>query len=92
MKAEMMQREEMEARMAEIEAKMAAERQTMQRIEEENRLRMDQMFQYIQNFALSMGQALPLPPMLFPPPQPRTTTHVSHLTPYVRSIYYYFLC
>ena len=43
----MKQREEMEARMAEMEAKMAAERQTMQRIEEENRLRMDQMFQYM---------------------------------------------
>ena len=88
----MKQREEMEARMAEMEAKMAAERQTMQRIEEENRLRMDQMFQYMQNFASSMGQALPLPPVLFLPPQPPTTTHVSHLTPYVRSIYYYFLC
>ena len=62
----------------------------MQRIEEENRLRMDQMFQYMQNFASSMGQALPLPPVLFPPPQPPTTTPVSHLTPYVRSIYYYF--
>ena len=84
----MEQREEMEARMAEMEAKMAAERQnmeeeqrrTMQRIEEENWLRMDQMFQYMQNFALSMGQALP--PMLFPPPQPPTPTPVSHLTPY----------
>ena len=40
----MKQQEEMEARMVEMEAKMAAERQTMQRIEEENRLRMDQMF------------------------------------------------
>ena len=96
----MKQREEMEARMAEMEAKMAAERQnmeeeqrrTMQRIEEENRLRMDQMFQYMQNFESSMGQALPPPPVLFPPPQPPTTTPVSHLTPYVRSIYYYYLC
>ena len=68
--------------MAEMEAKMAAERQTMQRIEEENRLRMDQMFQYMQNFALGMGQALPPLPMLFPPPQPPTTTPVSYLTPY----------
>ena len=87
----MKQREEMDARMAEMEVKMAAERQTMQRMEEENRLRMDQMFQYMQNFASSMGQVLPLPPVLFPPPQPPTTTPVSHLTPYVRSIYYYFL-
>ena len=53
----------------------------MQRIEEENRLMMDQMFQYIQNFASSMGQALPPPLMLFPPPQPPTTT-VSH-SPYI---------
>jgi len=35
----------------------------------------------MQNFASSMGQALPPPPMLFPPRQPPTTT-VSHLTPY----------
>ena len=83
----MKQREEMEARMAEMEAKMAAERQnmeeeqrrTMQRIEEENRLRMDQMFQYMQNFASSIGQALPPPPVLFPPPQPPTTTPMSYL-------------
>jgi len=87
--AEIKQQEEMEARMAEMQAKMVAERQnmeeeqrrTMQRIEEENRLRMDQMFQYMQNFASSMGQALPPPPVLFPPPQPPTTTPVSHLTP-----------
>ena len=91
----MKQRKEMEARMAEMEAKMAAERQnmeeeqrrTMQRIEEENRLRMDQMFQYMQNFASSMGQTLPPPPVLFPPPQPPTTTPVSHLTPYTRSVF-----
>ena len=91
----MEQREEMEARMAEMEAKMAAERQnmeeeqrrTMQRIEEENRLRMDQMFQYMQNFASSMGQALPPPPVLFPPPQPPTTTPVSHLTPYTGLVF-----
>ena len=82
MKAEMKQREEMEARMAEMEAKMAAERQTMQRIDEENRLRMDQMFQYMQNFASSMGQALPPPLMLFPPLLPPTTTHMSHLILY----------
>ena len=70
-----------------IQQRVAAERQnmeeerlTMQRIEEENRLRMDQMFQYMYNFASSMGQALPPPPMLFPSPQPPTT--VSHLTPY----------
>ena len=62
-----------------IQQRIEAERQ---RIEEENRLRMDQMFQYMQNFASSMGQALPLPPVLFPPPQPPTTTPVSHLTPY----------
>ena len=89
MEAETKQREEMEARMEEMEARMVAERQ---RMEEENRLRMDQMFQYMQNFASSMGQALPPPPVLCPPPQPPTTTPVSHLTPYVRSIYYYFLC
>ena len=59
----------------------------MKRIEEENRLRMDQMFQYMQNFASSMGQALPPPPVLFPPPQPPTTTPVSHLTPYTGSIF-----
>ena len=97
----MKQQEEMEARMEEmIQQRVVAERQnileeqrwTMQRIEEENRLRMDQMFQYMQNFESSMGQALPPPPVLFPPPQPPTTTLVSHLTPYVRSIYYYFLC
>jgi len=76
----MKQREEMEARMEEMEARMVAERQ---RMEEENRLRMDQMFQYMHNFASSMGQALPPPPMLFPPPQPPTTTPVSHLTPYI---------
>ena len=90
MKAETKQREEMEVRMEEmIQHRVAAERQnmeeeqrrTMQRIEEENPLRMDQMFQYMQNFASSMGQALPPPPMLFPPPQPPTTI-VSHLTPY----------
>ena len=90
-----MKQREMEARMAEMEAKMVAERQnmeeeqrrTMQRIEEENRLRMDQMFQYMQNFASSMGQALPPPPVLFPPPQPPTTTPVSHLTPYTGSVF-----
>ena len=91
MEAETKQWEEMEARMEEmIQQRVASERQnmeeeqrrTMQRIEEENRLRMDQMFQYMQNFASSMGQALPPPPMLFPPPQPPTTTSVSHLTPY----------
>ena len=76
MEAETKQREELEARM---EERIEAERQGM---EEENRLRMDQMFQYMQNFASSMGQALPLPPMLFPPPQPPTTTPVSHLTLY----------
>ena len=75
----MKQREEMEARMEEMEARMVAERQMM---EEENRLRMDQMFQYMQNFASSMGQALSPPSVLFPPPQPPTTTPVSHLTPY----------
>ena len=74
----------------EVETKQREEMEV--RMEEENRLRMDQMFQYMQNFASSMGQALPLPPVLFPPPQPPTTTPVSHLTPYVRSIYYYFLC
>jgi len=82
-----------------IQQRVAAEQQnmeqeqrlTMQRIEEENRLRMDQMFQYMQNFESSIGQALPPPPVLFPPPQPPTTTPASHLTPYVRSIYY-FLC
>ena len=80
MKAETKQREEMEARMEEmIQQRIEAERQ---RMEEENWLRMDQMFQYMQNFASSMGQALPPPPVLFPPPQPPTTTHVSHLTPY----------
>ena len=56
MEAETKQREEMEARMEEmIQQRVAAERQnmeeeqrmTMQRIEEENRLRMDQMFQYM---------------------------------------------
>ena len=61
-----------------IQQRIEAERQ---RIEEENLLRMDQMFQYMQNFASSMGQALPPPLMLFPSPQPPTTT-VSHLTPY----------
>ena len=75
----MKQREKMEARMEEMEARMVAERQ---RIGEENRLRMDQMFQYMQNFASSMGQPLPPPPMLFPSPQPPTTNPVSHLTPY----------
>ncbi|XP_066320049.1 uncharacterized protein [Miscanthus floridulus] len=54
--AETKQREEMEARMEEmIQQRVADERQNMeeeqwrmmQRIEEENRLRMDQMFQYI---------------------------------------------
>nr|TKW28487.1 hypothetical protein SEVIR_3G326400v2 [Setaria viridis] len=45
------------------------------RMEEENRIRMEQMFQYMQNFASSMGQSLPPPPpMMFPPPQPPTTT------------------
>ena len=83
----MKQREEVAARMEEMEARMVVERQ---RMEEENRLRMDQMFQYMQNFASSMGQALPPPPVLFPPPQLPTTIPVSHLTPYVRSIYYYF--
>ena len=96
MEVETKQREEMEARMEEmIQQRVAAERQnmeeeqrrTMQRIEEENRLRMDQMFQYMQNFASSMGQALPLPPVLFPPPQPPTTTPVSHLTSYTGSVF-----
>ena len=91
MEAETKQREEMEARMeGMIQQRVAAERQNMeedqrrmiQRIEEENRLRMDQMFQYMKNFALSMGQALPPPPVLFPPPQPPTTTPVCHLIPY----------
>ena len=75
----MKQREEMETRIEEMEARIVAERQ---RMEEENRLRMDQMFQYMQNFASSMGQPLPPPPMLFPPHQPPTATPVSHLTPY----------
>ena len=52
MEAETKQQEEMEARMAEMIQQVAAERQnmeeeqrrTMQMIEEENRLRMDQMF------------------------------------------------
>ena len=80
MEAETKQREEMEARMEEmIQQRIEAERQMMK---EENRLRMDQMFQYMQNFASSMGQPLPPPPMLFPSPQPPTTTPVSHLTPY----------
>ena len=53
MEAETKQREEMEARMEEmIQQRIEAERQMMK---EENRLRMDQMFQYMQNFALSMG-------------------------------------
>ena len=91
MEEETKQREEMEARMEEmIQQRVTAERhnmeeeqrRTMQRIEEENQLRMDQMFQYMRNFASSMGQALPPPPMLFPPPQPPTTTPVSYLTPY----------
>ena len=91
MEEETKQREEMEARMEEmIQQRVVAKRQNMeeeqrrmmQRIEEENWLRMDQMFQYMQNFALSMGQALPPAPMLFPPPQPPTTTPVSHWTPY----------
>ena len=56
METETKQREEMEARMEEmIQHRVAAEQQnmeeeqrrTMQRIEEENRLRMDQMFQYM---------------------------------------------
>ena len=72
MEAEKKQREEMEARVERLEAEW-------QRMDEESRLRMDQMFQYMQNFASSMGQ--PLPPMLFPSPQPPTTTPVSHLTP-----------
>ena len=75
----MKQREKMEARMEEMEARMVAERQ---RIGEENRLRMDQMFQYMQNFASSVGQPLPPPPMLFSSPQPPTITPVSYLTPY----------
>ena len=58
------------------------QRRMMQRIEEENWLRLDQMFQYMQNFASIMGQALPPPLVLFPPPQPHTTTPVSHFTPY----------
>jgi len=62
-----------------IQQRIEAERQ---RIEEENRLRMDQMFQYTQNFASSMGQVLPPPPMLFPSSQLPTTTPMSYLTPY----------
>ena len=73
MEAEKKQREEMEARVERLEAER-------QRMEEENRIRMDQMFQYMQNFASSMGQSLPPPPMLFPSCQPPTTTPVSHLT------------
>ena len=61
MEAEKKQREEMEARVERLEAKR-------QRMEEENRMRMDQMFQYMQNFASSMGQSLPPPPMLFVTP------------------------
>ena len=81
MEAETKQQEEMEARMEErIQQRIEAERQ---RIEEENQLRMDQMFQYMQNFASSMGQPLPPPSMLFHPPQSPTTTSVSHLTPYI---------
>ena len=66
----------------EIKAEMAAQMEEMRRrLEEENRIRMEQMFQYMQNFATSMGQSLPPPPpMMFPPPQPPTTTPVSHLT------------
>ncbi|RCV25913.1 hypothetical protein SETIT_5G203000v2 [Setaria italica] len=62
----------MAARMEQmVQQRIEVERQ---RMEEENRMRMDQMFQYMQNFASSMGQSLPPPPMLFPPPQPPTTT------------------
>ena len=73
MEAEKKQREEMEARVERLEAER-------QRMDKENRMRMDQMFQYMQNFASSMGQSLPPPPMLFPSRQPHTTTPVSHLT------------
>ena len=73
MEAEKKQREEMEARVERLEAER-------QRMDEENRMRIDQMFQYMQNFASSMGQSLPPPPMLFPSHQPPTTTPVSHLT------------
>nr|TKW09369.1 hypothetical protein SEVIR_6G090100v2 [Setaria viridis] len=73
---------QMEALQAQVEEarkkqeEMAAQMEDMRwRMEEENRMRMDQMFQYMQNFASSMGQSLPPPPpMLFPPPQPPTTT------------------
>nr|TKW21874.1 hypothetical protein SEVIR_4G149200v2 [Setaria viridis] len=44
------------------------------RREEEQRLRMEQMFQYMQGLSERMGQLAPPPPMLFPPPQPPTTT------------------
>ena len=78
MEAEKKQQEEMEARVEQMfQQRLEAERQ---RMEEENQMRMDQMFQYMQNFASSMGQSLPLPPMLFPSRQPPTTTPVSHLT------------
>nr|TKW18523.1 hypothetical protein SEVIR_5G436501v2 [Setaria viridis] len=46
----------MAARMEQmVQQRIEVERQ---RMEEENRMRMDQMFQYMQNFASSMGQSL----------------------------------
>nr|TKW17131.1 hypothetical protein SEVIR_5G345800v2 [Setaria viridis] len=52
---------------------MEAERQ---RMDEEHRLRMEQMLQYMQKFATatSMGTPLPQPPVIFPPPQPPAHT------------------
>nr|TKW01300.1 hypothetical protein SEVIR_8G170800v2 [Setaria viridis] len=64
----------MEARVERmVHQRMEAE---WQRMDEENRLRMEQMFQYMQNIATatSMGTPLPQPPMIFPPPQPPTHT------------------
>ncbi|XP_066358000.1 uncharacterized protein [Miscanthus floridulus] len=67
----------MEVRVERLEAER-------QRMEKENRMRMDQMLQYMQNFASSMGQSLPPPPMLFPSCQPPTTTPVP-LSDFVRA-------
>nr|TKW13879.1 hypothetical protein SEVIR_5G130600v2 [Setaria viridis] len=49
------------------------EQMIQQRLKEQ-RLSMEQMFQYMQGFASSMSQPLPPPLMLFPPPQPPATT------------------
>ena len=59
----------------EIEQRMDTERQRLEAEQQAERLRIEQMFQYMQSPGERIGQ--PPPPVLFPTPPPPTTTPVS---------------